>query len=151
MVRFGARDYDPVTARWTSKDPIRFAGGDANLYGYVLGDPLNKIDPEGLFDIPVIYPSPNYDAPDPVINRYPAEKEVGIAISYSACIANCMSSAVVDEVVGSGVEKGASCLSDYIIGENSIAKKIIKGGAYTSSAATVYGAQKCIAGCGRLK
>jgi RHS repeat-associated protein len=37
LVRFGARDYDPVTARWTNKDPISFAGGDANLYGYVLG------------------------------------------------------------------------------------------------------------------
>ena len=48
LVRFGARDYDPVTARWTSKDPIRFAGGDANLYGYVLGDPVNFVDPFGL-------------------------------------------------------------------------------------------------------
>ena len=25
-----------------------FAGGDSNLYGYVLQDPLNKIDPMGL-------------------------------------------------------------------------------------------------------
>jgi RHS repeat-associated protein len=48
LVRFGARDYDPVTARWTSKDPIRFAGGDANLYGYVLGDPGNLVDILGL-------------------------------------------------------------------------------------------------------
>jgi len=47
-VRFGARDYDPVTGRWTSKDPIGFAGMDANLYGYVLGDPVNMFDPEGL-------------------------------------------------------------------------------------------------------
>ncbi|MCB1778002.1 MAG: RHS repeat-associated core domain-containing protein, partial [Candidatus Competibacteraceae bacterium] len=30
LVRFGARDYDPRTGRWTAKDPIRFAGGDAN-------------------------------------------------------------------------------------------------------------------------
>jgi RHS repeat-associated protein len=37
LTRFGARDYDAFTGRWTSKDPIRFAGGDANLYGYVLG------------------------------------------------------------------------------------------------------------------
>ncbi|PHQ91688.1 MAG: hypothetical protein COB42_02990 [Sulfurimonas sp.] len=37
LTRFGARDYDPETARWTSKDPIQFAGGDANLYGYVGG------------------------------------------------------------------------------------------------------------------
>jgi RHS repeat-associated protein len=37
--RFGARDYDPNTGRWTAKDPILFAGGDMNLYGYVLGEP----------------------------------------------------------------------------------------------------------------
>ena len=29
LVRFGARDYDPETGRWTSKDPIGFAGGDS--------------------------------------------------------------------------------------------------------------------------
>ncbi|AZT84803.1 hypothetical protein EHN06_15270 [Marinobacter sp. NP-4(2019)] len=48
LVRFGARDYDPETGRWTSKDPIRFEGGDTNLYGYVLTDPINFIDPTGL-------------------------------------------------------------------------------------------------------
>jgi len=48
LVRFGARDYDPETGRWTAKDPIRFAGGDTNLYGYVVNDPVNLVDPEGL-------------------------------------------------------------------------------------------------------
>jgi len=48
LVRFGARDYDPRTGRWTSKDPIRFGGGDPNLIGYVENDPINFIDPEGL-------------------------------------------------------------------------------------------------------
>ena len=48
LVRFGARDYDPETGRWTAKDPIRFAARDTNLYGYVLGDPVNFVDPLGL-------------------------------------------------------------------------------------------------------
>ncbi len=47
LTRFGSRDYDAETGRWTSKDPIGFAGGDTNLYGYVLGDPVNFIDEEG--------------------------------------------------------------------------------------------------------
>ncbi len=47
-MRFGARDYDPETGRWTAKDPIGFGGGDANLYGYVVGDPVNLVDPSGL-------------------------------------------------------------------------------------------------------
>jgi len=48
LVRFGARDYDAVTGRWTAKDPIGFAGGDTNLFGYVTNDPINWIDPFGL-------------------------------------------------------------------------------------------------------
>ena len=48
LVRFGARDYNPTVGRWTAKDPILFAGGDTNLYGYVLNDPVNLTDPSGL-------------------------------------------------------------------------------------------------------
>lgn len=48
LTRFGARDYDAETGRWTAKDPIRFAGGDTNLYGYVMNDPVNFVDPWGL-------------------------------------------------------------------------------------------------------
>ncbi len=51
LVRFGARDYDAITGRWTAKDPIRFAGGDSNLFGYVAGDPVNFVDPSGLKQI----------------------------------------------------------------------------------------------------
>ena len=48
LVRFGARDYDPVVSRWMSKDPIDFAGGDTNLYAYVGGNPMSYVDPTGL-------------------------------------------------------------------------------------------------------
>ncbi len=48
LTRFGYRDYDAQTGKWTAKDPIGFSGGDTNLYGYVLGDPVNFVDPEGL-------------------------------------------------------------------------------------------------------
>ena len=48
LVRFGARDYDPRTGRWTAKDPIGFAAGDSALYEYSFGDPVNYIDPSGL-------------------------------------------------------------------------------------------------------
>ncbi|WP_374035507.1 RHS repeat domain-containing protein [Bdellovibrio bacteriovorus] len=47
LVRFGARDYDPEIGRWTSKDPILFAGLQTNLYGYTFNDPVNFIDPTG--------------------------------------------------------------------------------------------------------
>jgi RHS repeat-associated protein len=48
LVRFGFRDYDPDTGRWTAKDPIGFSGGDTDLYGYVQNDPVNLVDPFGL-------------------------------------------------------------------------------------------------------
>ena len=46
LVRFGSRDYDPWTGRWTCKDPRGLAGGP-NVYAYVDNDPVNRIDPDG--------------------------------------------------------------------------------------------------------
>ncbi len=48
LVHFGCRDYDPDVGRWTAKDPILFAGGDTDLFGYCLNDPVNLVDPSGL-------------------------------------------------------------------------------------------------------
>ena len=50
LVRFGARDYDAETGRWTAKDPIGFHGG-LNLYGYVENDPVNWTDIYGLITL----------------------------------------------------------------------------------------------------
>jgi len=46
LTRFGYRDYDAYSGKWTAKDPIDF--GDSNLYGYVLGDPISSFDLNGL-------------------------------------------------------------------------------------------------------
>ncbi|MFW8600942.1 RHS repeat domain-containing protein [Desulfobacterota bacterium M19] len=45
LVRFGHRDYLPEIGKWSAKDPIGFAGGDTNLFGYVQNDPVNFVDP----------------------------------------------------------------------------------------------------------
>ena len=55
LVRFGYRDYLPEIGKWTAKDPIDFAGGDSNLFGYVGNDPVNWVDPDGLRP-PSIFP-----------------------------------------------------------------------------------------------
>ena len=49
LIRFGYRDYDPDVGRWTAKDPILFAGGDTDLYGYCIGNPVSFVDPSGEF------------------------------------------------------------------------------------------------------
>jgi len=41
--------YNPVTGRWLAKDHIGFKGRDTNLYRYVNNDPVNLIDPFGLW------------------------------------------------------------------------------------------------------
>jgi len=47
LTRFGARDYDAATGRWTAKDPTLFDGSDLNLYRYALSDPVNYLDLDG--------------------------------------------------------------------------------------------------------
>jgi len=53
LVHFGAREYDAVTSRWTSKDTGGFSGG-LNLYQYTRGDPVNYIDRDGRIPFPVL-------------------------------------------------------------------------------------------------
>ena len=58
LVRFGARDYDPTTGRWTGKDPILFAGQQSNLYVYAGNDPIDYRDATGRF-LESIFDDPN--------------------------------------------------------------------------------------------
>lgn len=59
LVRFGARDYDTATGKWTAKDPIDFGGGDLNLLSYVFQSPGNWVDSGGLQ--PIIHPDDMWD------------------------------------------------------------------------------------------
>ena len=47
LIKFGARDYDPETGRWTSKEPLGFEGS-LNFYVYCDADPVNYVDVTGL-------------------------------------------------------------------------------------------------------
>jgi RHS repeat-associated protein len=46
-----ARYYDPAVGRFISEDPTGFGGGDVNLMAYVGNQPINGIDPQGLWTI----------------------------------------------------------------------------------------------------
>jgi len=59
LTRFGARDYDAETGRWTTFDPLRFSSGQTNFYEYVLNDPINFKDPLGLYIVVTEYEAAN--------------------------------------------------------------------------------------------
>ncbi len=47
LAYYRARYYQPRLQRFIAEDPIGFAGGDVNLYGYVGNNPILRTDPSG--------------------------------------------------------------------------------------------------------
>lgn len=67
LTRFGLRDYDAETGRFTARDPSGFDGGSANLYTYAGADPVNYVDRSGLrVEVPDD-PIPGKPQPDKVM------------------------------------------------------------------------------------
>src|SRR5690606_5743820 len=83
LTRFGARDYDAYTGRWTAKDPIRWAGGDVNLYGYVANDPVNRVDPSGLYDGP-LGPVELWDDPTDAVPKATSQQWLWDALAFAS-------------------------------------------------------------------
>ena len=53
LYHYRARAYSPALGRFLQPDPIGYLGG-LNLYAYVANDPLNRLDPFGLFKVTAI-------------------------------------------------------------------------------------------------
>ena len=64
LMYYRARWYDANLGRFISEDPIGFAGGDANLFGYVKNNPQNFVDATGL------YPSLTIDPAESQSNQF---------------------------------------------------------------------------------
>ena len=50
----GFRSYDPKAGRYLQPDPLGYPDGP-DAYGYAGGDPVNRIDPSGLYQIDMHY------------------------------------------------------------------------------------------------
>ena len=55
-VDFGARQYDPFTARWTTHDPMAAKYVSMSPYSYCAGNPVSFVDPNGQDAIYIVYP-----------------------------------------------------------------------------------------------
>jgi RHS repeat-associated protein len=108
-----ARFYDPVTGTFLTRDPAVAATREA--YGYVYGNPLNLVDPSGLFGIPgtdfcvdVLDDSCGSradgrslkDAPEAVWDH---KGEIATAVAIGACIAASFGTCAVLSVAAFGV------------------------------------------------
>ncbi|MBK8813144.1 MAG: hypothetical protein IPN69_20780 [Acidobacteria bacterium] len=78
---YRARWYDGNLGRFISEDPIGFAGGDVNLYGYVHNNSINKNDPWGLVDLgygsPTGPPIPYSNLERSAVTSYPFSYDFG--------------------------------------------------------------------------
>ena len=55
LLDFGARMYDPLTARWTAQDPLAEKYYAVSPYAYCSANPVNIVDPDGLAWKPLYY------------------------------------------------------------------------------------------------
>ena len=58
------RDYDPLTGKYIESDPIGLDADGYSTYAYVTGEPIDQVDPEGLYRVNggVPLPSPALDS-----------------------------------------------------------------------------------------
>ncbi|MBX3690209.1 MAG: hypothetical protein KF759_12490 [Dokdonella sp.] len=122
LLRFGARDYDPSTGRWTAKDPIGFAGGDANFYAYAGLDPVNFHDPHGRdkvnFQAGFHVPLTAGTAFGPNVSSTWSSPDLSDA-TYNGVVGDLALGTIWDVGVSVGVsdmsDSGGDCADDYSI------------------------------------
>lgn len=103
-----ARCLELTKGRWLTKDPLGFAAGDVNLYRYVGSNPINSIDPTGMFCWP---------------DFWKCLKKAGIAGIFTGCWAGlgfwcraCIISGLVICSGGGGVAGFIPCACEVIAG-----------------------------------
>ena len=86
FVRFGARDYDAESGRRTAKNPIRFEGGDTNLYNYSGQDPIIFKDIDGNMKFPADPKDLTDGWEQDKSHKPPGESKERISVGSSICL-----------------------------------------------------------------
>lgn len=99
----GLRHYAPATGRFFTRDPLAFAGGDADLYCLAGNEPTNATDPTGLiklFGQTFVAPwDPNAGGFSQTIGAYGS----ALGVAASGTLAGAASGATTGAVTGAGV------------------------------------------------
>ena len=110
LLDFGYRFYVPHMERWLNRDPIGINGG-LNIYGYVGGSPVMRIDPLGLYwgEEYVDYVVDAIRGTGDFIDNYGDMIDANTigGDKYFHCKANCEATQR-----GEGGEDAAQCISD---------------------------------------
>jgi RHS repeat-associated protein len=153
LVRFGYRDYDPEVGRWTAKDPIGFRSGDADLYGYVLYNPLNRVDSLGLFiewTNPIEFWGDFFGGVGDFLRNYQNMIDANTigGDAYFHCMANCeaASRGLGGETAAEWISEGRELFDEYIKGDPASACNADRAANSLGRAGGVTG-QACKAAC----
>ena len=127
------RAYDAETGRWLSRDPIAEEGG-LNLYGYVDGDPINRVDPLGLQGVDCASLNARIDVLNKLFFSGSRDLNDQLAFQYSSAAtlywvdrAIDTASGVTGGAVGSAV-KGAAFARGLEAAHASLPGKLVFGG-----------------------
>jgi RHS repeat-associated protein len=114
---YRARYYMPGCARFISEDPIGWASGQTNNYGYVGGNPVSYTDPDGLQPMPKGW-TDGWAPKTPPGNCATAECAAGLTparpqspMSPEACFAACFTAKTTIGLVGG---KGAGAVANAV-------------------------------------
>ena len=84
---YGARQYNPVTARWDRMDPLCEKYYGISPYAYCHGDPINWIDPTGKYEYPVgMETNQNYGVIVILPTNYRDDKSKALIYDYNAAV-----------------------------------------------------------------